>query len=380
MSMNNVPEDVASHNFYLDELDLRDLYAYVKEAGWKELPYPSDRLLVFEGPENDDGRPIILSIPTKRGFRDTDDRLLDAINLLSAVEDTNPSIIIQKIQSQNLDMMRLRLPITSNNSPSVETISSIMHGWRDLIAYSACMEEEEKPYFAKPRPIGKQQTEQFGFGHTFRGSFGLTIESRVSEQTQEGQSLPVERRIIERITRGLLFVRGAEQKRDSKVISDNFKLGLNANMCGALLEVLEGLQETGLEYTVTWSPRWKPSSDVQQPDSIFLEKRYLLYIQEAERALKKDAAPSTVPTTDALTEGPVIVQGPIIELNSDNPEHRKIIVKWEGERRVIIPLELEDYQFACDAHIHDRSISVSGKLKKIKKSWTLEDPHDLKII
>jgi hypothetical protein len=373
--MNYVPEDVISHDFYLDELDLRDLRTYVEKSGWKELSYPSDRLMVFEGPENDDGKPIILSIPTKRGLRDTDDRLLDAINLLSAVEETSPYIIAQKIRSQSLDMMRLRLPITSNNSPSVETISSIMHGWRNLIAYSACMEEEEKRYFATPRPVGKQQAEQFGFGHTFRGSFGLTIESRVSEQAQEGQSLPVERRIIERITRGLLFVRDAEQKRDSKVISDNFKLGLNANMCGALLEVIQGLQEAGLEYTVTWSPRWKPSSDVQQPDSIFLEKRYLLYIQEAERALKKDAVPLT-----ALTEGPVRVQGPIIELNSDNPEHRKVTVKWEEGRRIIIPLELEDYQFACDAHRNDHSISVSGKLKKIRKSWTLEDPHDLEVI
>lgn len=376
--MNYVPEDVVSSDFYLDELDLGDLRTYVEKAGWKELSYPSDRLRVFEGPENDDGRPIILSIPTKRGLRDTNERLLDAINLLSAVEETSPSVVVQKIRSQSLDTIRLRLPIGSNSFPSVETISSIMHGWRDLIAYSACMEEEEKPYFATPRPIGKRQAEQFEFGHTFRGSFGLTIESRVSEKTQEGQSLPVERRVIERITRGLLSVRDAEQKRDSKIISNNFRLGLNANMCSALLEVIQGLQETELEYTVNWSPRWKPSSDVQQLDSFFLEKRYLLYIQQAERALKKDTAPLAALTTDTLTEGPVVIQGPVIELNSDNPERRKITVKWEEGGRVTVPLDLEDYQFACDAHRNGHSISISGKLKKVRKSWTLEDPHDLK--
>lgn len=379
--MNNVPEDIASHGLYLDELDLEDFRAYVEGAGWKELHYPSDRLMVFEGPLNDDGRSIILSIPTKRGFRDTDDRLLDAINLLSAVEEISPYIIVQKIRSRNLDTMRLRLPIPSNNSPSVEVISSIMHGWRDLIAYSACMEEEEKPYFAKPSPIGKQQAEQFWFGHTFRGSFGLTIESRVPEPPQNGQILPLERRIIERITRGLLFVRDAERNRNSKVISDNFMLGLNANMCSALLEVIQGIQETGLEYTVSWSPRWNPSPDVSKPGSILLDKRDLLYIREAERDLKKDKDQLLkAEVTADLLEGPVIIQGPIIELNSDDPDHRKIIVKWEGGQRISIHLELEDYQFACDAHRNGLSISVSGKLKKVRKTWVLEDPHDLKTI
>jgi hypothetical protein len=381
MSMNNVPEDIASQDFYLDELDLENFRDYVEETGWKELLYPSDRLKVFEGPLNDDGRPIILSIPIKRGFRDTDDRLLDAINLLSVVEETSPYVIVQKIRSRNLDTIRLRLPIPSNNSPSVESISTIIHGWRDLIAYSACMEEEEKPYFAKPSPIGKQQAEQFLFGHTFRGSFGLTIESRVPAPTHEGQILPLERRIIERITRGLLFVRDAEKNRNSKVISDNFMLGLNANMCNALLEVIQGIQEAGLEYTVSWSPRWDPSPDLSNPGLIHLGKRDLLYIQEAERDLKKDKdQPLKVGVTADLLEGPVIIQGPIIELNSDDPNRRKIVVKWEEGQRITIYLELEDYLFACDAHINSLSISVSGKLKKVRKTWVLEDPHDLKTI
>ena len=132
-----------------------------------------------------------------------------------------------------------------------------------------------------------------------------------------------------------------------------------------------------MEYTVTWSPRWKPSSDIQQPGSILLKKRDLSYIQEAERDLKK----STDHVLKAeISEGPVTVQGPIIELNSDDPERRKVIVKWEEERRITIPLELEDYQFACDAHRNDRSISVRGRLKKVRKSWALEDPHDLRVI
>ncbi len=387
--MRNMSEDTISHDLHLDDLRLEDLQAYVEETGWRDVKYPSDRLLVFEGPENDDGNPLLLSLPTRRGFRDTDDRLLDAINLLAAVEQTSPNTILEKIRSRDRDTMHLRLHLPSNNLPSVEAISFIMSGWRDLITFSACMEQELKPYFEEPIPIGKQQAEHFWFGHTFQGSFGLTIESVVAEPplgnlpsslgVEDHIFLPIERRVIERITRGLLFAQEAERMGSYRIISDNFTLGLNANMCNALLEVLNGIQDAEMEITVTWSPRWKPSDDILSSDSILLQRNISQYVKGAARALKN----TTRETQKAAQIQDVLVFGPIIEMNSDDVDHRTITISWqERQERVIIPLELEDYQRACDAHRDGQPISVRGRLIKkgrSQRSWTLINPYDFMV-
>lgn len=386
--MRNMSEDIDFRELHLENLRLEDLHAYVEENGWKDLKYPGDRLLVFEGPESDDGRPILLSLPAKRGFRDTDDRLLDAVHLLAAVEQTTPYDIVQKIKARERDTMRLRLRLPSDSLPSVVAIFSIIHGWRDLITFSACMEQERKPYFEEALPVGRRQAQRFWFGHTFQGSFGLSIESLIftsssNDQTStlqqvEDLSPPIGRRVIERITRGLLFAQEAKRRNSSRVISDNFGLGLNANMCNALLEVFKGIQNVELEYTVLWSSRLQPSHDIFQAEPILLQEDISSYVRDAARILRN--APHE--TQKAAQIRDALVQGPIVEMNAGDTGHRTIKVLWkERQEHVIISLELEDYQVACDAHKEDLSISIRGMLKRGKgrKLWTLTNPYDFTV-
>jgi len=384
--MKIIAEDLRLHNLRVD-----DVISYLQETGWHRVKHPNDRLILFEGPKDDDGKPIILILPAHNWFSDSDEGIANAINLLSAVEQTSPYNIIQKIQSLDRDTVKIRMVLPPNSAPSLEVASQVVQGLRDLIAFSACMEKEQKRYFERTLSIGKEQIQHFRFGHTFPGSFGFTIESPISKPPQIFQPalvgseeshppIPVERRVVERITRGLLTVQEAERKQNSEEISQRFEIGLNANMCGALLNMARGTPDIEFEYTVIWSPRWKPSQDVIEPGPIRLQGNAYRYLDEAARLLHPALEIAHEPEEiDHIQE--ITIQGKIVALNSARPDDRTVTVLWKGQGRIRISLALEDYQTACNAHRDGYKISITGTLiRKNRGTWTLTNPHDLNVL
>src|ERR1700724_200712 len=161
------------------------------------------------------------------------------------------------------------------------------------------MEKVNRRYFDRVFGVGKEQAQHFQFAYTFQGSFGLTVESQVIEpQVIEAQQrfswggdsfAPIQRRVLERITRGFLFAKNAQQKQDPEEISQHFEQGFNANMCKAAAEMLQVLQGTQILYSVSWSYRLPPSQDVAQTPPIPLEKETSRYLQKAAQYLEKTA-------------------------------------------------------------------------------------------
>lgn len=378
---------IIAEDMFLQEIDINDVLAYLRTTSWKQIEYSNLRLTVFEGPKDDNGKPIILSLPTSNEFIDARERIADAINLLAASERTTPYSIIQKIRSVNRDIIHLRMLIPSDAAPSLESAYYIIQGLRHLIMYSACMEKDPRRYFEQPLAVGTQQVRSCRFGHTFHGSFGYSIETPIPTPSQLHDShgrpnqlrIPVERKVVERITRGFLNVQRAVTKRDPVEISHNYESGLNANMCSALLDMSRGMQGTEMEYSVVWSPRYEISPDLIKIEPIRLVENAYRYLEEATYLIKESIGE---PIQNALLEDDDVtsqIRGPITRLSSIAKSDRTITVSWGGGS-VQISLNQADYQKACDAHRDGLPISVSGKLKvNGKKSWTLLNPTDFRI-
>ena len=367
----------------LQDIHINDITRYLEKTGWKRREYPDKRLIMFDGPNDDKGKPIILALPENKEFLDSRELIANAINLLVAIERTTPQRILQKIRSLNRDTICVHILLSSGSVPSLDASAHMIHGLRNLVAYSACMEREPRRYFEHPFKEGKQQTQHFLFGHTFPGSFGFTIESPI-EDFQRSISgfasysdLPLARRVIERITRGFLFVQEAVKTQDSAKISINYERGLNANMCSAILDMFKGLQETEIEFSVTWSSWLEPWDDIAGISSIRLQGNISPYLEEAAQYLEE---------IYRAQEGNVIedstVQGEIQELVSKNQTNRAIIVLSErhGRIRFSIGSESEWDKMACNAYRDRRSISIRGTLIRKKRGpWTLVNPRDLKV-
>ena len=61
--------------------------SYLLSRGWRPQPYPRPELLVFEGPPDDDGQPIVQVLPSSEQMRDFSMRVEELIAALSILED-----------------------------------------------------------------------------------------------------------------------------------------------------------------------------------------------------------------------------------------------------------------------------------------------------
>ncbi|HEX4204828.1 MAG TPA: hypothetical protein VHZ51_11665 [Ktedonobacteraceae bacterium] len=237
------------------------------------------------------------------------------------------------------------------------------------------MEKEIRRYFEQPFRVGREQAQHFQFAHTFQGSFGFTIASQIADTQQltlwNGQNhAPIQRRVLERITRGLLLAKSAEQHHNSEEISKNFTRGLNANMCKAIVDMLEETQDIQVAYSVHWSPRLQPSSDVSHITPILLDRGTSSYLREAAEYLER--------TADTDLEEEKTVTGLITSLSSEGPAVGMVTISTEGFGKVSFSLQPKDYAVACDAHRDGQAVSVRGKLARQGKRGPLTLLHPRK--
>lgn len=71
--------------------------SYLLNRGWRLQPYPRPELFVFEGPDDDDGQPIVQVLPSSEQMRDFPLRVEDLIAALSILEDRPASDILSEI-------------------------------------------------------------------------------------------------------------------------------------------------------------------------------------------------------------------------------------------------------------------------------------------
>ena len=332
-------------------------------------------MIVFTRDEMEGDPPSLVTVPAHEQSSEFRAYMAMAVVRLADVEETTPQDIAEKILSVGQDIISLRLLLSSHEHPSLEIASSMFYGLRNLIVYGACMEKDKRRHFDHPFRVGREQAQHFQLAHTFRGSFGFTIESHMTDTNQGAfwdsySSLPMQRKVLERITRGFLFVKSAQQKQNPEEISQNFEQGFNANMCKAVVDMLQEMQDTQVVYSVSWSPRLPPSQDVAQIAPILLDRETSRYLQEAAQYLEQ--------TADKDLEEDRTLEGLIISLSSEKPNERIVTISSEEWGKISFSAQPDEYTAACNAHSEERVISVRGKLTKPgkRKPWILLSPHD----
>ncbi|MBY0508404.1 MAG: hypothetical protein K2X03_31125 [Bryobacteraceae bacterium] len=246
---------------------------------------------------------------------------------------------------------------------------------RDFLAYAACVEQSPQAYFPKATAIGRQYAEKCRFGHTFPGSFGFTIESPTGIAPfahPEETPAPFERRVMGRIVRGLRDLENAVLSGEVDEITRRYEQGLNVNLCEVLEATLKQAEDAELEYAVAWSPEWPVAEDLRRVRSVRLEQRSASLLGAAARQMRnlKESKSQTI-------------RGRVVELRSEDSSSEEVAtVLWPDEGRklkVRVPLEPTDYARACDAHKARLAVSVTGRLEKVGKFWTLMAPSAFEV-
>jgi len=184
---------------------------------------------------------------------------------------------------------------------------------------------------------------------------------------------PFPRKVVLRILRGLGDLANSVIERDANPIIDNYKKGLNANMCESIISIIN----SGMGDKVIVSAVLEPAFDF--PDDIstnfVLNPSDKQYLNDAiiifKEGTQQEEERAFIGYVKLLSRPEEREKGVIVLISPDPMTNRSINIKME--------LSPSDYHKAVDAHDLKRYVKVMGILEKVGYRWFLRGAHDLEI-
>ncbi|MCA1547413.1 hypothetical protein I6F36_11360 [Bradyrhizobium sp. BRP19] len=357
---------------------------YLQLRDWKETATKNDAITLFYS--TIEGEQLEIPLPTHRDFEGAERLISDALRTLSQLADRDAAELADDINALGFDRIRSIIPDEQVRADSIDlnVATNFILNARRLVTATATNELEPSTFYGRITKDAVAYTDRCRFGHTFRGSFGFTIESPVIQNDEPplpgmAQTPPFERRVIQRLVRGLHDVQKAEASENPGIIAENYERGFNANMCEALVDLISGTSDR-LAIQVAWSPEWRPSPDVSSAP--------VFHIKPVTVEIVRDAA-SSLRRAETAQEREIL--GKVIRLKSEhNPADlldltspREIVIQWMsdefGPLNVRVNLSPTDYIAALEAHRTGHMISVTGMLERINRTWILSSPKNVQI-
>jgi hypothetical protein len=371
----------------LSDIALKNLRDYLVSKGWFQIEYSNNRVEVFQTKPDGDGGYASVAIPHSTEYRDAGGLINEAIRLVAIYESSPPEKVADRVLRWDRDILRSRFfkMIGNEDSLPLGVAADAISTFKEFLGFAAYTHSNPSPFFERVGAISGTFADHCQFGHTFKGSFGLTVEcplAVVPVLPMDGNepAVPIERQIIERVANGLITLHECISRDSIDPLLAGYFTGFNANMCRKVAEIYEKADGRRIEYDISWSPQitsvcekfWKP---------IVFDGRAYEFAKLAASELEKAEK-----FNDSLVEGRIVV------LKSEMPpgldeqaefEH-VITMYWEREKNQIVkirvPLTPQQYIEACDAHKEGKAIRVFGIPEKAGKFWNLSKSHDFAVL
>jgi hypothetical protein len=369
---------------------LESVRRYLTATGWRRLKQKEgvSSIVPYEMYRSEPPSTIRtqLILPLSEEAADWTWRVRDAIQSLSEAEERGSAEIVHSIQRIGYDIVRSAIPSEHVKDDTVQLTAAadFVANMRILLAAAATTERRPLPYFGRLLKDSVQFADACRFGHTYRGSFGFVVESPLPDPEPlpllpDDPPIPFERRVVQRLARGIGAVVAATDARDTKMITSSVATGLGANGYEQLADLIENVNPSGLKISFDLSPAWRVAREMDLA-SFNVDATHAEVCRSAARELRRDD-----------TTRPVRVAGRVIRLqNQTDPtdlsnktgEH-EIIVLWGskdlGDILVRVNLSPTDYLLAVTAHGSGRPIWVSGSLTRSGRQWFLANPYDFQV-
>jgi len=310
-------------------------------------------------------------------------RLMDsALRTLSELYDLSPSEIVERIKSVGFDVIKSRIPdeLLHNESIPLRIAEQYITGMKGLLASTATSEITPGPFYRRVRAEATEYTDTCLFGHTFRGSFGFTIESPIQPNMEPvfpiiPESPPFGRRVIQRLAYGLHAIHLAVDQDDLAPLLNGSNTGFGANSYDQLADLLERTDAGSISFEFQFSPEWHmPDHSTRYRQSVEIGPKHIELARTAAKSLRTEHA-----------EGNAEIFGRVTRLQSEaNPSD---LLDPTGDREVTILsnhptfgrikvktlLAPADYLIAVEAHKDGRPLRVMGNLSERRMRWQLAD-------
>jgi len=366
---------------------LTNLKRYLVSRGWAKIQHPNARIELFQTHPDQAGDYGSVTIPSSPNFRDASELINEALRLIATYENAALQQVVDRVSRWDRDILRTRFirVLGHEDSLPLGIASEAVAGLKEFIGYAAYTQTDPRPFFDKAGAASTAFAKHCLFGHTFQGSFGLTIECPI-QVTQvlpiDGVEplVPIERQVFERVANGLLILHESVVRDSIDPMLTGYRTGFNANMCRTLAEIYEKADGRRMEFDFSWSPQLRSRCENVWKPMIFEGRAYDLARIAATELEKAETYPDSV------------LQGRIVILRSDMPpgldaqaefEHL-VTMAWEREEgqpvKIRVPLSPQQYIEACDAHKEGRAVQIYGIPEKSGKFWTLTKVHDFSVL
>ncbi|NJN97429.1 MAG: hypothetical protein HC875_26775 [Anaerolineales bacterium] len=378
---------VKSHHRLWQSVQAEDLVDYLKLLGWKSVTPADKRWLVFHGGRDIKGNSLEVVLPKDIKAYDYSLYLENTVKLLSDLYEDDCEAIVKKIRFHDTDLLTIRdLAAEEGDSITLELAAKQMRQLKRLVTYSASSENDPRPHFEEPPDVAKLMTDHYRFGHTFPGSFSFVVESQLVHKpktllrngVEKVILLPIERRVMERIIRGLQTVQQATAAQDLSSLVEGYTVGFNAEMCKAVAK-MSGDSRIPIEFNVLWSLKVAPSPEISETGPILLEETSYEYLEEASRALRGYEPEITT------VRGYVVSVGSKDNMLESGDTAGSVVIEWmdspdDEPIHLVVFLDRKDYATACKASESSTVTEVKGSIHKVGDLWRLSAAHDFRIV
>jgi len=366
---------------------LANLRRYIRSLGWAKIDHSNTRIEVYESAPDEKGGFGSVVLPQSSDFRDAGELVNEAIRLVADYENSTVAKVVDYVVRWDRDILRSRFFKMHGHMDSLPLgiAADAINSLKEFMGYAAYTHVNPRPFFDKAGAISGEFAAHCLFGHTFEGSFGLTIEcplAVVQDLPMEGLEppVPLERQIFERVANGLTTLRESIAKDTIDPLLAGYLNGFSANMCRKLADVYEKADGRRIEYDISWSPQLHSACEHVWAPIVFDGRAY-----EFAR-VAADELEHAETFIDSKIEGRIVVLKSEMPPGLDEQAEFEHIVTmcWEREKnqtvKIRVPLTPQQYILACDAHKDGRAIQIFGVPEKAGKFWTLTKAHDFTVI
>jgi len=334
-----------------------------------------------------DLRGIELIVPRSRDSVEYAYQIEKLIAALSSIEDRSPGEIAEAIRQIGFDVLQSRIPdrYVLDDTIHLSTAKSFVTQIRGVLASTASTELQPAPYFLRLLKEATEYADRCRFGHTFKGSFGFTVESPLTPNDQASipgipGPAPFERRVVQRLAAGLADVQRAVSADSTDPIVHATKHGFSANICETFAALIEETSHSSLIFDIRFSAEWPVAGDRAGHQTFELGRQHAEVIRAAAKVLR-----SSPWSQEAVVFGRVTRLASEVDPSdlTDMMGEREVAVLWSsealGDITVRASLNPPDYLTALDAHASGRPVKVSGTLERRRRGWVLLNPTGLHV-
>ncbi len=350
------------------------LSAYARAAGWSKTETYGDYSDVYVA----HGRPEII-LPHTQCLGDYANIVSRLVEIFADAAETDELSLYRDLVTADRDVVRARAGEKSDGTIAVDDGLALLHGVYDMVLAAACSLWNPRPlYRAASNRKAVKHVQKFHLGQTEQGSFTVTLLTPVVAPPMQRLTLdglpgdePVERRITRRLTGALTTARAISERKvigESEGLSETIKEGVSANLCEALVTLIEPFPT--LDVSVTWA-RTLPEQRARE--TVRFSQGDAPVLRQLGRSFRNQEPRGDVQVTGIvhlLNRGEVEAGGNI-----------RLRTSIDGQNQSVTALlEPFDYEQAIKAHQAKSTVSMKGDLERIRQRWHLRNAHVVNVI